>query len=88
MKKIVSVFVLLFFCATSFAKISLPAFFSNNMVLQRSKLIPVWGWANANEKITVQFHGQTKTTQAAANGNHSFDGYIAGVGRGVRGSGL
>ena len=38
------------------------------MVLQRNKLIPVWGWADAHEKITVQFNKQTKTTVADKNG--------------------
>lgn len=80
MKKIISFLVVFFFYAACFAKVSLPSFFSNNMVLQRSKLIPVWGWANANEKITVQFHAQTKTTQAAANGTWmvKLDSEVAG----------
>ncbi|MEO8413259.1 MAG: sialate O-acetylesterase [Ginsengibacter sp.] len=47
-----------------FAEVRLPNFFGSNMVLQRDKVIPVWGWADANEKITVQFDHQTKTTKA------------------------
>jgi sialate O-acetylesterase len=46
------------------AQIRLPKFFGDNMVLQRNSSIPVWGWATANEKITVQFNKQTKTTKA------------------------
>jgi sialate O-acetylesterase len=35
--------------------------FSDNMVLQRGKPVPVWGWAEPGEAITVTFAGQTKT---------------------------
>lgn len=38
------------------------------MVLQRHKPIPVWGWAGANEKITVQFNKQVKTVKADKTG--------------------
>ena len=38
------------------------------MVLQRNKQISVWGWADANEKITVQFNKQTKTVKAGKDG--------------------
>ena len=39
------------------------------MVLQRNKLIPIWGWAEANEKVTVQFNHQIKPATADKNGN-------------------
>ena len=38
------------------------------MVLQRNKQITVWGWADANEKITVQFNHQTKTVKSGKDG--------------------
>ena len=50
------------------AQIKVAAIFSDNMVLQRHTKIPVWGWANANEKVTVQFNNQTKTTKADQTG--------------------
>src|SRR5215831_10147053 len=57
------------FCVTQvFSNVSLPKIFGDNMVLQRSKSIPVWGWADANEKITIQFDKQTKTVKADKNG--------------------
>jgi sialate O-acetylesterase len=34
--------------------------FQTNMVLQRDKPVPVWGWASPGEKITVSFAGQTE----------------------------
>jgi sialate O-acetylesterase len=64
MRKIQLLLISIFTCNSLFANVSLPNFFGNNMVLQRNKPIPVWGWANAGEKITVQFDHQTKTTKA------------------------
>lgn len=42
--------------------------FTSHMVLQRDKAVPVWGWANKNEKVSVQFNGQTVSAKADANG--------------------
>ena len=50
------------------AKVILPKIFSDNMVLQRNGLIPVWGWADANEKIEVRFNNQVKSVKAGKNG--------------------
>ena len=33
------------------ANVRMPLVFSDGMVLQRNKIIPVWGWADANEKV-------------------------------------
>ena len=46
----------------------LPSFFCSNMVLQRDHPIPVWGWADPDDEITVTFAGQTKTARASAGG--------------------
>ncbi|QEC65860.1 sialate O-acetylesterase [Panacibacter ginsenosidivorans] len=68
MKKI-SLFTFCFFTfCFSYSNVSLPKLFTDHMVLQRGKQIPVWGWANVNEKITVQFNTQTKTTKAGKDG--------------------
>ena len=40
--------------------------FQTNMVLQRDKPVPIWGWAQAGEKVTVSFAGTTVETTAAA----------------------
>ena len=37
----------------SMAEVKLPAIFSNDMVIQRDTNAPVWGWADAGEKVTV-----------------------------------
>ena len=38
--------------------------FQSNMVLQRDKPIPIWGWANPGEKVSISFAGQTKEDKA------------------------
>ncbi|MGA2679501.1 MAG: sialate O-acetylesterase [Sedimentisphaerales bacterium] len=35
------------------ADVQLPSVISDNMVLQQGKAVPIWGWADANEVITV-----------------------------------
>ncbi len=65
-------FLLLFSLIVSipiFANVTLPKIFGDNMVLQRNKPIPVWGWADANEKITVRFDHQIKSVTADKEGN-------------------
>ena len=41
------------------ANVILPRFISNGMVLQRNSPIPIWGWAEAGEKVAVTFKGKT-----------------------------
>ena len=52
----------------AFANVRLPAIFSDHMVLQRGVPVPVWGWAEAGEEVTVTLAGQTQSTKADANG--------------------
>lgn len=42
--------------------------FSDHMILQREKAVPVWGKSVPREKITVTFAGQMKSTQAGEDG--------------------
>ncbi|MWB93582.1 hypothetical protein GON26_04365 [Flavobacterium sp. GA093] len=67
MKKYIA-FLLLMFSSIINANVRMPLLFSDGMVLQRNKQIPVWGWADANEKVTVHFNKQSKTIQADKNG--------------------
>ena len=50
------------------AEIRLPGFINDHMVLQREKPIPIWGWADPGEEITVALSGQSaaQTTADAA----------------------
>ncbi|WP_207423583.1 sialate O-acetylesterase [Desertivirga brevis] len=50
------------------ANVRLPKLFGDGMVLQRNQNIPVWGWADKGEKVTVTFRGQSKTVKADNSG--------------------
>ena len=54
---------------TSKADVTLPKIFSSNMVLQQGIEIPVWGWADKNERIRVTFNNETVRTRADKDGN-------------------
>lgn len=60
-------FLLLLFATFVFetqAQVKLATCFSNNMVLQRNKPIPIWGKAGPGEKVMVLFDGKKKATIA------------------------
>jgi len=42
----------------------LPALFADNMVLQQGVRVPIWGWADEGEEVTVTFRGQTAKVKA------------------------
>jgi sialate O-acetylesterase len=44
---------------TANADVRLPALFSDHMVLQQGMRVPIWGWADEGEVVTVKFRGQT-----------------------------
>jgi|CXWL01.1.fsa_nt_gi sialate O-acetylesterase len=67
-KKYLLLIILLNICVSLNAKVILPKIFADNMVLQRNVLIPVWGWADANEKIEIRFNNQVKSVKADKNG--------------------
>ena len=50
------------------ADVKLPAVISDHMVLQRDAECPIWGWADAGEKVTVTLAKQRKQTAADADG--------------------
>ena len=50
------------------AEVKLSALFSDHMVLQSGKTVPVWGWAAPDEEVTVTIAGQTKSAKAGAYG--------------------
>jgi sialate O-acetylesterase len=52
------------FAPTAQADISVPAFFSEHMMLQAEVPAPVWGWADPGESVSATFAEQTQTTQA------------------------
>jgi len=50
-----------------FADLKVHGLFSDNMVLQQGTTVPVWGWANEGEIVTVQIQNQ-KATAKVKNG--------------------
>jgi len=46
------------------ADVKLHNLFTDHMVLQRDLAVPVWGWADEGEKITVEFRGKKVSTTA------------------------
>ena len=50
------------------AEFKLASIFTDHAVIQRDAKLPVWGWADAGEKVTVEFAGQKKTAVADATG--------------------
>lgn len=61
-------FIFLLISVLTNANVRMPLIFSDGMVLQRDKQIPIWGFADANESVEVHFNKQIKKTQADKNG--------------------
>ena len=51
-------FIFLFASLSVQAKVTLPAIYSNGMVLQRNQPIRIWGQADPKEKIQILFAEQ------------------------------
>lgn len=72
MKSMKFIFLLAIFSAFQItnlqAEVKLPKIFSSNMVLQQGMEIPVWGWADKGERISVTFNGKTVRAKAAKDG--------------------
>ena len=50
------------------AEVKLASIFGNSMVLQRDLPVPVWGWADAGEDVTVTLGDQTKKAKTDQDG--------------------
>jgi len=50
------------------ANVTLSHIFSDHMVLQRSKAVPIWGKAASGEQVTVSFNGQSVNATADSSG--------------------
>jgi sialate O-acetylesterase len=53
------------------ANVKLASPFGDHMVLQRNKMVPIWGTATPGEKVTMTFNKQIKTVVTAADGSWS-----------------
>ena len=54
--------------ATALADVSVSGFFTDNMVLQRDKSVPVWGKADPGESVTASYGGKTVSGRADGKG--------------------
>jgi sialate O-acetylesterase len=54
--------------AQSGAALKLPKVISSNMVLQRDRTVPIWGWATPGKSVSVQFSGQQKKVTTGKDG--------------------
>jgi sialate O-acetylesterase len=57
--------------ASGRADVRLPAIIGNNMVLQADKPLPIWGWAEPGEDVTVSLRDAKITAKADAQGTWS-----------------
>ena len=65
LKTVLSTTVLLSLAALcAQADVKLHNLFTDHMVLQRDIAVPVWGWADDGEKVTVEFRGKKVSTTA------------------------
>ena len=67
MNRLAALVVMLAFAASARLTAAAPrlaAAFSDHAVLQRDMPVPVWGWADAGEQVTVAFAGQRQTATA------------------------
>jgi len=53
---------------TARANVRLPSVFSDHAVLQQGVPLPVWGWADPGEDVTVSLAGQTRSIKGGATG--------------------
>ncbi|MEN6345238.1 MAG: sialate O-acetylesterase [Armatimonadia bacterium] len=66
---ILSLLVLVVALGPAWSDVRLPHVFGSHMVLQRDMAMPVWGWAEPGEQVTVRLSDKAPvTTQAGAEG--------------------
>ena len=51
------------------ADVKLPKVIASHMVLQRDRPLPIWGWADPGEEVTVKLDDATATAKADAHGD-------------------
>jgi sialate O-acetylesterase len=51
------------------ADVKLPNVISSHMVLQRDRALPIWGWADPDEEVTVRLDDATATAKADPQGD-------------------
>ena len=67
-QNVISLTAFLSVAAAAFADVQIASAFGNHMVLQCETRLPVWGTAEPEEGVTVEFAGQRKHTTAGLDG--------------------
>lgn len=57
----------------AFSNVSLPAIFSNDMVLQRNADVKIWGWAKPGEVVKISTTWNTDTLQTKVGNNGTWE---------------
>ncbi len=73
MKKIFIALTFSVLCLSSQATITLPAFFSDDMVLQQQSEVKIWGKAEANKKVSVLTSWNVKRYKTIADENGNWE---------------
>ncbi len=68
---LLAMIVLLVSCKTLCAQVQLASIFNDNMVLQRGRAVPIWGWAQPGEQVSVAFADQERKCIAGPGGKWS-----------------
>ena len=66
--KLLSIAILLLLPAAAAAEVRLPDVIAGSMVVQQKQNVPIWGWADPGESVTVEFAGQKRTVTAGGDG--------------------
>lgn len=69
MKKTILLLLTFIFVSCGQGEVTLPRVFSDHMVLQRDRPVPVWGKAAPRSKVTIQWQGATVCARADAKGS-------------------
>jgi sialate O-acetylesterase len=62
------VFLSCFFTAFAQADVRLPSIIGSHMVVQQGREVPIWGWAEPGENVTVSMSGKTAIATAGEDG--------------------
>src|SRR5688500_1574232 len=65
---LVSLTLALYFAAAALADVKLAPLFTDHAVLQRDKPLPIWGTAEPDEKVVIDFNGQKREGTAGHDG--------------------
>ncbi|KGO94311.1 sialate O-acetylesterase [Flavobacterium subsaxonicum] len=75
-------YLLLALTGSALGNVSLPAFFADNMVLQRNAEVKLWGWGNPSEPITITTGWDNKEYKVKPNNQANWEITIQTTGAG------